>query len=57
MSGELKRCGNCGKIVSLNYHFGAYMCDCGWMDDSWNIERIKHEKKISEEFFSPRKVK
>jgi len=55
--GILRSCGNCGKVVSLNYHFGAYFCECGWMDDSWNIERIKREKKISKEYFEHQMVK
>ena len=39
------RCKKCGKVACFNYHFGAYMCKCGWMDDSYNTDRI--EKKAN----------
>lgn len=38
------RCPDCKALVSLNYHFGAYICSCGWMDDSYNMRRIEQDK-------------
>ena len=32
-------CPDCGKLIDFDICYGAYICDCGFMDDSYNKER------------------
>lgn len=61
----MKVCPNCGKLLSYNSYFGAYICeDCNWEDasrskerDAWCREsRSKHSiYKITRGMVLPRK--
>ncbi len=38
----MKICPKCGKVLSYNSYFGAYICaDCKWEDASFGIKRNK----------------
>jgi len=41
------QCERCGKIVNFDSYFGAYICKCGWRDDSYDQERVKKEEILS----------
>ena len=41
------KCEKCDRIVKFNPYFGAYICKCGWKDDSYDKERVKKESLLS----------
>ncbi len=40
----IKICENCGSIADFDSYFGAYICKCGWRDDSYDQDRVKKEE-------------
>ena len=41
------KCEKCDGIAKFSPYFGAYMCKCGWKDDSYDKDRVKKESLLS----------
>ncbi len=43
---EIEICPKCDELVDFNIYFGAYICDCGWEDRTFNKERCEKYLKM-----------